>query len=89
MGCRLVSHPEVADFVKHDLNLKYENTLLKTVPGQSPELVLLDEGMEEIQRLDIVDLTRTQLNGILQDVGIPLRDYKPWRKHGHGKKDGL
>lgn len=83
LGCRLLNLPEVDGFIKDDFTKKYSNTILKTAPGQSPVLHLLDKNKKAIRSIDIVSLTRIELNNILLNSGIPLKDFGKSRRKAH------
>ncbi|XP_033230667.1 selenoprotein M-like [Belonocnema kinseyi] len=75
-GCSLNSLPDVKSFIFNDLPL-YENAEFKPIQGAKPELVLLDDKNEEVERLALSQLTREECNELMVSKGFtkkPLRD---------------
>ncbi|KAF7390116.1 hypothetical protein HZH68_011973 [Vespula germanica] len=76
-GCSLNRLPDVKKFIFEDVP-KYNNVEFKHIQGASPELVLYDENEEEVERLNLVSLTRDECNDLLLSKGfkksIPKKD---------------
>ncbi|KAL2737352.1 selenoprotein M-like [Vespula maculifrons] len=76
-GCSLNRLPDVKKFIFEDVP-KYNNVEFKHIQGASPELVLYDENEEEVERLNLVSLTREECNDLLLSKGftksIPKKD---------------
>ncbi|XP_015600570.1 selenoprotein M [Cephus cinctus] len=68
-GCSLNRLPEVKKFVFEDLPL-YENIEFKPIPGAIPELILLNENEEEVERLQLSQLNREECNELLSSKGF-------------------
>ncbi|XP_032899586.1 selenoprotein M [Amblyraja radiata] len=60
---------EVKAFVQEDLPL-YHNLVLKYVPGAKPELLLLNYNLEELDRVNLMPLTRKEINELLLKLGF-------------------
>lgn len=56
-------------FINQDLPL-YHNLVLKHLPGADPELVLLNSKYIELQRIPLSDLTRKEINELVQELGF-------------------
>lgn len=52
---------------------KYENVEFKKIQGAPPELVLLNEQDEEIDRLPLKQFNRQECNDLLQSKGFVLK----------------
>ncbi|CAG0887863.1 unnamed protein product [Darwinula stevensoni] len=50
------------------------NVMFKPIPGASPELILLDEQDQQIERIDISGMNREELNSLLQKRGFFRRE---------------
>ena len=72
-GWRLNKLPEVKAFITGDLVNKFQRTEYKKIAGKSPELVFLNEGGEELERLNIEKFTGAELHQLLVDRGIPQK----------------
>ncbi|TRY67087.1 hypothetical protein TCAL_05150 [Tigriopus californicus] len=72
-GCRLQSLPEVRDFLREDFQNLYTHTIWKKMPGKWPELTFRNESQGVVERLDIRQYNRTELNQIMQDRGFQPR----------------
>ncbi|KAJ6656687.1 hypothetical protein lerEdw1_003574 [Lerista edwardsae] len=46
------------------------NLVLKHLPGADPELVLLSSKYEELERIPLSDMTRKEINQLVQDLGF-------------------
>ncbi|NWR88983.1 SELM protein, partial [Furnarius figulus] len=61
--------PQVKAFVTQDIPL-YHNLEMKHLPGADPELVLLSHRYEELERIPLSDMTREEINQLLQELGF-------------------
>ncbi|KAK1806243.1 hypothetical protein P4O66_000125 [Electrophorus voltai] len=43
---------------------------MKHIPGADPELVLLNHYYEELDRIPLADMTRTEINKLLAELGF-------------------
>ena len=73
-GWRLNRLPEVKKFLNEDFVAKYQNTEYKKVPGKAPEMFFLDENDEVVEKLNIEDMKRDELNKFIQEKGIKLKE---------------
>ncbi|KYO34839.1 selenoprotein M precursor [Alligator mississippiensis] len=64
---------EVKAFVTEDIPL-YHNLVMKHLPGADPELVLLNIRYEELERIPLSDMTREEINQMVQELGSSSRD---------------
>ncbi|NWR04083.1 SELM protein, partial [Paradoxornis webbianus] len=60
---------QVKAFVTQDIPL-YHNLEMKHLPGADPELVLLSLRYEELERIPLSDMTREEINQLVQDLGF-------------------
>lgn len=60
---------EVKAFVTQDIPL-YHNLEMKHIPGADPELVLLSHHYEELDRIALSDMTRSEINELLAKLGF-------------------
>lgn len=60
---------EVKAFVVQDIPL-YHNLVMKHIPGADPELVLLNHYYEELDRIALSDMSRTEINELLEKLGF-------------------
>ncbi|CAG5923355.1 unnamed protein product [Menidia menidia] len=60
---------EVKAFVIQDIPL-YHNLVMKHIPGADPELVLLNHYYEELDRIALSDMTRSEINELLMELGF-------------------
>ncbi|KAB0365216.1 hypothetical protein FD755_018070 [Muntiacus reevesi] len=60
---------EVKAFVTQDIPL-YHNLVMKHLPGADPELVLLGHRFEELERIPLSDMTREEINALVQELGF-------------------
>lgn len=56
-------------FVTQDIPL-YHNLEMKHLPGADPELVLLGHRYEELERIPLSDMTREEINQLVQELGF-------------------
>lgn len=56
-------------FITEDLPL-YHNLVLKHLPGTDPELVLLNFKYEVLERIQLSDMTRKEINQLMKDLGF-------------------
>lgn len=56
-------------FVTQDIPL-YHNLVMKHLPGADPELVLLGQRFEELERIPLSDMTREEINALVQELGF-------------------
>ncbi|NWI00828.1 SELM protein, partial [Tichodroma muraria] len=61
--------PQVKAFVTQDIPL-YHNLEMKHLPGADPELVLLSLWYEELERIPLSDMTREEINQLVQELGF-------------------
>ncbi|TNM89629.1 hypothetical protein fugu_003863 [Takifugu bimaculatus] len=55
-----------------DRNLSH-NLVMKHIPGADPELVLLNHYYEELDRIALSDMTRSEINALLGELGFYKR----------------
>lgn len=48
----------------------YHNLVMKHMPGADPELVLLNHYYEELDRIDLSDMSRSEINALLGELGF-------------------
>lgn len=48
----------------------YHNLVMKHIPGADPELVLLNHYFEELDRIALSDMTRSEINKLLEKLGF-------------------
>lgn len=48
----------------------YHNLVMKHIPGADPELVLLNHYFEELDRIPLTDMTRSEINALLDALGF-------------------
>ncbi|RXN30601.1 seleno M-like protein [Labeo rohita] len=60
---------EVKAFVTQDIPL-YHNLVMKHIPGADPELVLVNHYYEELDRIPLSEMTRTEINALLAKLGF-------------------
>lgn len=48
----------------------YHNLVMKHIPGADPELVLLNHYYEELDRIPLSEMTRTEINNLLAKLGF-------------------
>lgn len=46
------------------------NLVMKHLPGADPELVLLGHRFEELERIPLSDMTREEINALVQELGF-------------------
>uniref|UniRef100_A0A8C6AYR3 Selenoprotein M n=2 Tax=Odontoceti TaxID=9722 RepID=A0A8C6AYR3_MONMO len=68
-GGQLNRLKEVKAFVTQDIPL-YHNLVMKHLPGADPELVLLGQRFEELERIPLSDMTREEINALVQELGF-------------------
>lgn len=68
-GWQLNRLKEVKGFVQEDIPL-YHNLEMKHIPGADPELVLLSAHYEELERISLTEMKRTEINQLLNDLGF-------------------
>lgn len=56
-------------FVTEDIPL-YHNLVMKHLPGADPELVLLSFRYEELERIPLSDMSREEINQLVQELGF-------------------
>ncbi|CAM4563009.1 unnamed protein product [Lepidochelys kempii] len=61
--------PQVKAFVTEDIPL-YHNLVMKHLPGADPELVLLSFRYEELERIPLSDMSREEINQLVQELGF-------------------
>uniref|UniRef100_A0A8C2Z4D7 Selenoprotein M n=2 Tax=Cyclopterus lumpus TaxID=8103 RepID=A0A8C2Z4D7_CYCLU len=59
----------VKAFVVQDIPL-YHNLVMKHIPGADPELVLLNHYYEELDRIALSDMSRSEINELLGELGF-------------------
>ncbi|KAL0625206.1 Selenoprotein M [Plecturocebus cupreus] len=60
---------EVKAFVTQDIPF-YHNLVMKHLPGADPELVLLGRRYEELERIPLSEMTREEINALVQELGF-------------------
>uniref|UniRef100_A0A671KTD6 Selenoprotein M n=1 Tax=Sinocyclocheilus anshuiensis TaxID=1608454 RepID=A0A671KTD6_9TELE len=50
--------------------IKVHNLVMKHIPGADPELVLLNHYYEELDRIPLSEMTRTEINKLLAKLGF-------------------
>uniref|UniRef100_A0A8C0Z5D3 Selenoprotein M n=2 Tax=Canis lupus familiaris TaxID=9615 RepID=A0A8C0Z5D3_CANLF len=68
-GGQLNRLKEVKAFVTQDIPL-YHNLVMKHLPGADPELVLLGHHYEELERIPLSEMTREEINELVQELGF-------------------
>lgn len=48
----------------------YHNLVMKHIPGADPELVLLNHYYEELDRIALSDMSRSEINELLEKLGF-------------------
>lgn len=48
----------------------YHNLVMKHIPGADPELVLLNHYFEELDRIALSDMSRSEINQLLEELGF-------------------
>lgn len=56
-------------FVTQDIPF-YHNLVMKHLPGADPELVLLGHRYEELERIPLSEMTREEINELVQELGF-------------------
>lgn len=56
-------------FVTQDIPF-YHNLVMKHLPGADPELVLLGHRSEELERIPLSEMTREEINALVQELGF-------------------
>jgi len=69
--------------IQEDLETIFDNTEFKKVPGKSPEMIFYNQHGEELERMDIANLVRSELVALLDRKGIARKI--PKEKSGHGE----
>uniref|UniRef100_A0A2K6DI35 Selenoprotein M n=1 Tax=Macaca nemestrina TaxID=9545 RepID=A0A2K6DI35_MACNE len=59
----------VKAFVTQDIPF-YHNLVMKHLPGADPELVLLGRRYEELERIPLSEMTREEINALVQELGF-------------------
>ena len=59
-----------------DLETLFTNTEFVKIPGKSPELIFYNKDNEELERLDISNMLRSELVELLDNKGIPRKPVK-------------
>lgn len=53
----------------------YHNLVMKHIPGADPELVLLNHYYEELDRIPLSDMTRSEINELLDKLGFYKKEH--------------
>ncbi|ELK18682.1 Selenoprotein M [Pteropus alecto] len=69
LGSDALVPPQVKAFVTQDIPL-YHNLVMKHLPGADPELVLLGHRYEELERIPLSEMTRKEINALVQELGF-------------------
>uniref|UniRef100_A0A8C0JJV0 Selenoprotein M n=1 Tax=Canis lupus dingo TaxID=286419 RepID=A0A8C0JJV0_CANLU len=69
LGSDALVLPQVKAFVTQDIPL-YHNLVMKHLPGADPELVLLGHHYEELERIPLSEMTREEINELVQELGF-------------------
>ena len=59
--------------MQEDLEGLFLNTEYKKIPGKSPEIIFYNQHGEELERMDISSLVRSELVALLDKKGIARR----------------
>ncbi|XP_029080376.1 selenoprotein M isoform X2 [Monodon monoceros] len=51
-------------------SISSHNLVMKHLPGADPELVLLGQRFEELERIPLSDMTREEINALVQELGF-------------------
>uniref|UniRef100_A0A8W4FJJ8 Selenoprotein M n=1 Tax=Sus scrofa TaxID=9823 RepID=A0A8W4FJJ8_PIG len=54
----------------HLNTISSHNLVMKHLPGADPELVLLGHRFEELERIPLSDMTREEINALVQELGF-------------------
>uniref|UniRef100_A0A667ZX23 Selenoprotein M n=1 Tax=Myripristis murdjan TaxID=586833 RepID=A0A667ZX23_9TELE len=75
------SHKEMSHKFHHFLSVSIldrylfsHNLVMKHIPGADPELVLLNHYYEELDRIALSDMTRSEINELLKRLGFYKKD---------------
>nr|XP_022906083.1 selenoprotein M-like [Onthophagus taurus] len=71
-GCKLNYLKEVKQFIYEDVP-KYADLTFKKIQGHPPELVILDEDDNEMERIPLEDKNREECNFLLIKKGFSLK----------------
>ena len=61
---------QISNYLQEDLEGLFLNTEFKKIPGKSPEMIFYNQFGEEIERMDISNLVRSELVALLDKKGI-------------------
>lgn len=61
-------------FILEDFEKKYDQTTFTKIPGKSPEMMFLNDGGEVLERLDIAQMSRQELNNLMEAKGFKRTD---------------
>ena len=59
--------------IQEDLETLFHHTEFKKIPGKSPEMIFYNQHGEELERMDISSLVRSELVALLDRKGIERR----------------
>uniref|UniRef100_A0A8C4LT92 Selenoprotein M n=1 Tax=Equus asinus asinus TaxID=83772 RepID=A0A8C4LT92_EQUAS len=66
-----VSEPHLPRSTATHLNtISSHNLVMKHLPGADPELVLLGHRYEELERIPLSEMTREEINALVQELGF-------------------
>ncbi|KAG7307040.1 hypothetical protein JYU34_007171 [Plutella xylostella] len=74
-GCSLNRLPQVKQFVMQDAP-QYERLEVKFITGAAPELVLLGDADQELERLPLSQLSRDECNDLVKSKGFEKKPTK-------------
>ncbi|CAH0406719.1 unnamed protein product [Chilo suppressalis] len=74
-GCSLNRLPEVKRFILDDAPF-YDRVEVKFITGAPPELILLGENDQELERLPLSQLGRQECNDLIKSKGFFKKDKK-------------
>jgi hypothetical protein len=64
--------PEVKAFIREDIP-KYENVEFEQIAHHNPDLFLLNEAGQVVERIDLAEFSREKCNELLVEKGFSLK----------------
>jgi len=86
-GWRLNRLPEVKAFIFQDFENKFDKTKYKEIPGKAPEAVFYNSLGKELERLNIENFNREQLNQLMLKKGIPSKQSSGQQNKEHEEQE--
>ena len=62
-------------FIFQDFEAKFDRTVFKRIQGKLPEAVFYNIAGEEVERVDIANMSREELNKMMREKGIPRKGH--------------